>query len=367
MSARSGAAADDLELIGLTRTFREMARPAVGELSLAVPRGELVALLGPSGCGKTTALRMIAGLLEPDSGRILMEGRDVTRLPAEKRPAVMVFQNHLLFPFLNAVDNIAFGLRMQHLSRAAIAERVEPIVARMQLSGLENRRAHELSAGQRQRVALARALVLRPRILLLDEPLANLDAELREEMRALILSIREEFQLTVVLVTHDQEEAALLGDRVAVMFDGRLHQLSTARELYLRPRTAAIARFLGNTNLLRATFDGRRLSTPYGSFAPPEGAPPIARGADCCLLVLPDGARIVPGGPAGAPDDGCLHVPATIERASFLGTHLRYEVRVDGARWVLEEERRASTIEPGARVTLSISVDGLWPLAAEDG
>ncbi|MBI5830071.1 MAG: ABC transporter ATP-binding protein, partial [Chloroflexi bacterium] len=225
----------------LTRRFGNVA--AVNALSLEIQSGEMVACLGPSGCGKTTTLRMIVGLLLPSGGDILFDGKSMLTVPTEKRGAVMVFQKHLLFPTLTIAQNVGFGLRMRGLPQNEIAARVTEMLELVHLPGFENRRAHELSGGQQQRVALARGLIIRPRVLLLDEPLANLDANLRLEMRELIRSIQQELKITSIFVTHDQEEAVMLADRVALMFDGVLQQFDAPRVFYERPLNAAIARF----------------------------------------------------------------------------------------------------------------------------
>ncbi len=214
-----------VSLIDLGKTWPGMARPALEGLSLEIAKGELVALLGPSGCGKTTALRIIAGLIQPTSGDLRFDGRPVLGLPPERRNAVMVFQNHLLFPHMNVVENVGFGLRMRGVQSADIAGRVDEMLSLVQLPDIGRRKPHELSAGQQQRVSLARALVLNPGVLLLDEPLANLDTQLRAGMRDLIRALQLRLKLTTLFVTHDQEEAAAISDRVALMLDGRLRQV----------------------------------------------------------------------------------------------------------------------------------------------
>ncbi|MCZ7545363.1 MAG: ABC transporter ATP-binding protein [Anaerolineae bacterium] len=223
-------------LENLTRRFGDVT--AVDNLNLEIDSGELVAFLGPSGCGKTTTLRMIAGLLEPTSGDVKFDGASILDTPVEKRGAVMVFQQHLLFANMNVEKNVGFGLRMRGVDRAAIRKRVAEMLDLVRLSGFEDRRPEELSGGQQQRVALARALVVEPRVLLLDEPLANLDANLRLEMRDLIRNIQRRMQITTIFVTHDQEEAVMLADRVALMFDGVIQQYTPPRAFYERPANA---------------------------------------------------------------------------------------------------------------------------------
>ncbi len=254
-----------LELEGLGKAFG--GRWAVRDLSLAVPPGSLVALLGPSGCGKTTTLRMIAGLVAPDSGDVRVGGDSILHLPAERREATLVFQQPTLFPHMDVAANVGFGLRMRGVPRGEIAARVREGLAAVQLGGYDRRKPGELSGGQQQRVALARALVASPRLLLLDEPLSSLDPSLRDEMRDLIARLHAERGITTVLVTHDRAEAMALASRVAFLSDGVLQQYDTPPGLYERPATAAVARFFGMTNLLpirqQSAVGGRQENTVY--------------------------------------------------------------------------------------------------------
>ncbi|MCA1666599.1 MAG: ABC transporter ATP-binding protein [Thermomicrobia bacterium] len=265
---RAGAVA--LDVVGLGKVYGD--KWAVADLSLAVPPGALVALLGPSGCGKTTTLRMIAGLIEPDAGDIHFDGASVARVPPERRGAVMVFQQPTLFSHLDVAANIGFGLRMRREPRAAIAERVRAALAQVQLSGMERRRIGQLSGGQQQRVALARALVTAPRVLLLDEPLSNLDPSLRDEMRDLIARLHAEQGITTVLVTHDRQEAMTLAERIAFLSDGSLHQYAVAPALYERPATVAVAQFFGMVNLFPAALTGGVAETALGRLRATDAA-----------------------------------------------------------------------------------------------
>src|SRR6267143_455559 len=228
------------------------ATPAVADISLDVQRGEFFGLLGPSGCGKTTTLRMIAGLEKPDSGTVEIDGNDITDLPAERRGFGMVFQNYALFPHLNVFENVAFGLRARHRPKPEIKERVKSALELVQLPGYEQRRVDELSGGQQQRVAIARAIAIEPALLLFDEPLSNLDVALREETRRELRALVKRLNLTAVYVTHDQEEAFALCDRIAVMSEGRVLQTGEPRELYHQPTSVEVAKFLGRNNLIRA-------------------------------------------------------------------------------------------------------------------
>lgn len=225
---------------------------AVADLSLSIERGEFFGLLGPSGCGKTTTLRMIAGLETPDAGQILFDGRDITSLSPERRGFGMVFQNYALFPHLNVFENVAFGLRARRKPKEEVAQKVADALALVQLPDYERRRVDALSGGQQQRVAIARAIAIEPALLLFDEPLSNLDVALREETRGELRELVARLGLTAVYVTHDQDEAFALCDRISVMSDGRILQTGAPRELYERPSQTEVARFLGRNNLIRA-------------------------------------------------------------------------------------------------------------------
>jgi len=245
----------DVELRGVVKRYGSAA--ALDGLSLAVSAGEFFTLLGPSGCGKTTALRSVAGFVTPDAGEVLIKGRSVTGVPPHRRQVGMVFQHYALFPHRTVAQNIAFGLRMQGLGRAEIAPRVEEALALVQLPGLGGRYPRQLSGGEQQRVALARAVVIRPAVLLLDEPLGALDKKLRERMQVELKRLQREIRITTVYVTHDQEEALTMSDRIAVMRGGRIEQIGAPLEVYERPQSAFVADFIGTTNLLR----GRLLDT----------------------------------------------------------------------------------------------------------
>src|SRR5215472_3113335 len=240
-----------LEITGLSKGFGSTT--AVEEVSLSIERGAFFALLGPSGCGKTTLLRLIAGFETPDTGRIVIDGIDVTKLPPYLRPVNMMFQSYALFPHLDVAGNVAFGLRQERMDRRRMAARVEEMLALVQMEGYARRRPHELSGGQRQRVALARALAKMPKLLLLDEPLAALDRRLRAETRSELIAIQERVGITFLVVTHDQEEALSMAACVAVMHRGRVVQTGAPAEIYERPASCFVADFVGEVNL----FEGR--------------------------------------------------------------------------------------------------------------
>jgi ABC-type Fe3+/spermidine/putrescine transport system ATPase subunit len=328
---------------------------AVDALNLAVDSGELVALLGPSGCGKTTTMRMVAGLLAPSSGDILFDGRSVLRIPAEKRGAVMVFQKHLLFPHMHVADNIGFGLKMRGVDRREIARRVSAMLALVQLPGYETRRAHELSGGQQQRVALARALVIEPAVLLLDEPLANLDANLRLEMRKLIRDLQQALGITTIFVTHDQEEAVMLADRVALMVDGQLQQYSTPRAFYEQPRNRTVARFFRNENFLPGYKTGAYVHTEVGTLhvqqatALPDG--PVV------LTLRPEQVLLNRTGPANCVD-------ALVRQVDYMGTYLQIMVQLGTVEWRVHAPTDCVLV-PGASVSLYLPPEQLWAFTAD--
>ena len=293
--------------------------PAVRNLSLDIPSGELVGFLGPSGCGKTTTLKMIAGLLYPTEGDITFDGVSVLDIPPEKRGAVMVFQNHLLFPYMSVLDNVGFGLRMRKFPKHEVNGRAEKMLDMVHLRGLENRRPSELSGGQQQRVALARALVTEPRLLLLDEPLSNLDAHLRYEMRELILELQRELKITTIFVTHDQQEAVILADRTAVIFDGVLQQFGGPREFYENPASERVAKFFGAENFLEGVKTGSRIDTRIGKLEIREEAAPDG---DVMISIRPN--SIVVGG------DGANTFTASVTDSLYIGNHTRIWAEING-------------------------------------
>ena len=258
------------DLILKNLTIRYGAEPVISDFNLEVRNGEMVSLLGPSGAGKTTILKTVAGLIQPQKGEIFIDGQPVHDLAPEKRNAVMVFQKTLLFPFLNVEQNIAFGLRMQGHKDADSQHRIDQILRLTDLTGLGRRKVHELSGGQQQRVSLARALVLKPAVLLLDEPLSNLDANLRQQMRELIQDIQAETRITTLFVTHDQAEALMISHRVCLLLNGRLRQTGEPRELFYLPADPEVARFFGGCNFIQGRLKNGVFRSQFGDVPAPE-------------------------------------------------------------------------------------------------
>src|SRR5712692_3050513 len=335
---------------------------AVHDVSLDVRDGEFVVLLGPSGCGKTTTLRMIAGFIAPTAGRVRLGGMDVTGRPPWKRNAGMVFQSYALFPHLTVAENVAFGLEMRKVPRSEIASRIAEALRLVRLGGLSERLPRQLSGGQQQRVALARALIIRPDVLLLDEPLSNLDAKLRETVRVEIRELQHELGITTVMVTHDQEEALIMADRLVVMSEGSVRQVGSQRDLYERPADRFVAGFVGRSNLLAGTVVGPgRFQTDGGiSIACLDGA--LGPGV---IALRPE--RLVLG-PASAGLEN--RVSGTVELVSYLGSSIDVHVRVSPAdRVVVSQPNRADSALPkaGDRIDVGWSASAAVVLTGEGG
>ncbi|MEV7389347.1 MULTISPECIES: ABC transporter ATP-binding protein [unclassified Streptomyces] len=331
-----------------TVEFRSLRREfgttvALDGLDLTVRPGEFLALLGPSGCGKTTALRMLAGFEHPDSGAVLVDGEDVTHVPAHRRDAGMVFQSYSLFPHLNAVDNVAFGLRMRKVGTAERRSRAAELLDLVGLGDKGERFPHQLSGGQQQRIALARALALRPRVLLLDEPLSALDAKVRLSLREEIRRLQQELGITTLFVTHDQEEALSIADRVAVMRAGQLEQCAEPAELYGRPATAFVAEFVGTMSRIPGTVKDGSVEV-LGRRLPVDGQAPDAAEVD--VLVRPEAVQVRADG-AGT---------ATVVATAFLGAVVRVTVRLaDGTEAKADlPAHDAAELGAGSAVTVSL-------------
>jgi spermidine/putrescine transport system ATP-binding protein len=366
-AAPAGDAVPDVRLVELTKRFRNVA--AVEGISLDIHPGEFFSLLGPSGCGKTTTLRMIGGFELPTSGRVELRGRDVTMDPPERRPVNMVFQSYALFPHLSVVDNVAFGLRRRKVPDSEARRRAGAALELVHLTGFDRRPPAELSGGQQQRVALARALVCEPTVLLLDEPLGALDLKLRRQLQVELKRVQSEVGITFVYVTHDQEEALALSNRIAVMDRGRIEQLGTPEELYDRPRTRFVAGFIGTTNLLAGTVlsvaGGDAVLELEAGGRCVVGAGGLAPGAAVEIAVRPEALELTP---RPGPEAGPGHPPpataggnagswlgGTIEQAAYLGTSISYQVRTDGGQLVVATVPRTQ-----GRIATGTPIDVRW-------
>jgi spermidine/putrescine transport system ATP-binding protein len=316
-----------IELEGVSKRYGKVA--AVQGVSLAIEEGEFFSLLGPSGCGKTTTLRMIAGFEVPDEGRIVLQGKDVTSVFSNRRPVNMVFQQYALFPHMSIYDNVAFGLKVKGVPRREHQGRVSELLRIVELEGLERRRPRQLSGGQQQRVALARALVNNPAALLLDEPLGALDVKLRKQMQLQLKAIQHDVGTTFVYVTHDQEEALAMSDRIAVMNSGRVEQVGSPREIYEHPQTAFVADFIGSLNVLELSVD--ELVGDYAVMRLDEAervvaavGPDIRIGDALRVAVRPEQVRITP--PGSVAPDGGSRLQGTIAELVFLGMYTQFHV-----------------------------------------
>jgi iron(III) transport system ATP-binding protein len=332
---------------------------AVAGVSFTVEAGTLVTLLGPSGCGKTTTLRMIAGLELPSEGRILIAGHDVTSLSATQRDVSMVFQSYALFPHMSVQDNVCYGLRRSGLGKSEATERARQGLEQVGLKGFEARQPSELSGGQQQRVAVARALVLKPSVLLFDEPLSNLDARLRRQMREEIRELQQRLGLTVVYVTHDQQEAMAVSDRIIVMNAGRIEQQGGPRDLYERPATSFLARFMGESNPAKGTvrrIDKARIRVRLGD-CEIDIADATANDGEATVAIRPETISVEPA-PCAA-----TSLAGTIVKASYLGTHMEYSIDTAAGRLFATCPRVERPLASGTPVGLVLAPRGVFVLA----
>jgi spermidine/putrescine transport system ATP-binding protein len=371
----NGASAStyDVELLGISKVFGTT--PAVRDLTLHVERGIFFSLLGPSGCGKTTTLRLIAGFEQPTTGRVLIRGTNMAGLPPYRRDVNTVFQSYALFPHMSVADNIAYGLRQRHVSRAEIRRRVHEALEMVRLVGVEERKPSELSGGQQQRVALARALINRPTVLLLDEPLSALDLKLRKEMQAELKTLQRTVGITFIYVTHDQEEALTLSNRIAVMNAGRLEQEGTPTEVYERPQTRFVADFIGLTNFITGTVGESRADSPAGAGARQVVVstaigeiicagiqPAVTNGERVTLTLRPERVQVV------APDtpvhSGWNLVPGVVMQATFLGAQHEYRVRAgdtsDGQQITVRQQNLGTLTDVAELEGHNIGLDRAW-------
>ena len=354
----------DIRLEGLVKNYGDVV--AVDGIDLHVPPGEFFTMLGPSGCGKTTTLRLIAGFERPDAGAILLDGVDMSRTPPHKRRVNTVFQSYALFPHKSVADNIAFGLRYQRVSKADMRRRVDEAMDLVRLQGLGDRRPAQLSGGQQQRVALARALVLEPPVLLLDEPLGALDARLRIDLQVELKRIQEQLEVTFIYVTHDQDEALTMSDRVAVMRDGRIEQCAAPQELYEQPETAFVANFLGAANLVPVTAKpgaGGATTLTLGDFALNSHAATEVSGP-ALAMIRPEYVRLEPHGASGE-----NRVPGMVEEVVYLGFHQDVRVRLATGALVradVPNDGEAPEYSQGDAVAVHLRAGNLQVLAADE-
>jgi putative spermidine/putrescine transport system ATP-binding protein len=355
-----------VELDRVTRRYEGTAAPAVADLTLGIGRGEVFALLGPSGCGKSTTLRLIAGLERPDAGEVRLGGQSITDWPPERRRMGVVFQNYALFPHLGVAENVAFGLKARRTPAADTERAVREALELVQLTGLERRGVDQLSGGQQQRVALARALALRPDVLLLDEPLSNLDAALRDETRAVLRALLRRLGMTVLFVTHDQSDALAFADRIALMRAGRIVEAGTPESLYDSPETTFTATFLGGANVIpaRTAGDGRTVEVADSAGTPArlevgawaEGLEQAPAGTPVTVIARPERVAVV-----GEPGDHSL--PARVTDRVFLGPTVRLVLRLDAG---IEIRALVPRAPAGDRVWAALGPDVLRALPAAE-
>ena len=323
-------------------------------LNLDIHDKEFVTLLGPSGCGKTTTLRLIAGFLEPNSGKVLLKGEDITGVPPYKRPVNTVFQKYALFPHLNVYENVAFGLRLKKLPEETIRPKVLEMLETVGLRGFERRSINQLSGGQQQRVAIARSLVNQPRVLLLDEPLGALDLKLRKEMQLELKRLQREMNITFVYVTHDQEEALTMSDTVVVMNKGNIQQIGSPQDIYNEPRNAFVAKFIGDSNILDGlmekdflvSFGGQEFACVDRGFKPRE---PVQ------VVIRPEDVDIVP------PSAGKL--TGLVREVIFKGVHFEMHVDVEGKEWLIHSTQAS---QPGELIGMNIGPDEIHIMSREE-
>ncbi|MEV1175869.1 ABC transporter ATP-binding protein [Nonomuraea sp. NPDC049784] len=331
-------------------------------VDLTIQAGEFFTLLGPSGCGKSTMLRMVAGFVAPTTGSIRFGDRDVTNLPPHKRGVGMVFQNYALFPHMSVADNVAYGLKVRRVARGDRAARVDAALSMVGLQSMADRRIDQLSGGQQQRVALARAVVIEPALLLLDEPLSNLDAKLREETRMQIREVQKKAETTAVYVTHDQAEAMAMSDRIAVLADGKAHQIDTPRRIYREPATSFVARFIGRSNVLPVTVveagsESATVSLGGGTIAVPRSPHmAVSNGAPAELAVRPEAIRLS--------SEVEAQLGGVVTQVEYMGATVTVDIDVDGTHVVVSAPDRTPVPDQGARVGLAVDERNTWLIPA---
>lgn len=342
-----------IELRHISKVYSDNGFKAVDDFNLEVKRGEFVTFLGPSGCGKTTTLRMIAGFEMPTSGEILLNGEDISQLPANKRPINTVFQRYALFPHMNIYDNIAFGLKLKKLPKEEIRKKVKRVLDIVDLEGFENRKISTLSGGQQQRIAIARALVNEPEILMLDEPLGALDLKMRQEMQIELKHMHDELGITFIYVTHDQEEALTMSDKIVVLSEGRIQQIGTPEDIYNEPQNAFVADFIGESNIFKGIMTGHmKVRFCGGEFM---GMDDVPEGTLVDVVVRPEDVIIT------KPEDGI--VEGEVVSVIFKGMH--YEVTVESGKYEMVI-RTTKCYSVGERIGMKLEPDGIHIMLAED-
>ena len=342
-----------IELRHISKVYSDNGFKAVDDFNLEVKRGEFVTFLGPSGCGKTTTLRMIAGFEMPTSGEILLNGEDISQLPANKRPINTVFQRYALFPHMNIYDNIAFGLKLKKLPKEEIRKKVKRVLDIVDLEGFENRKISTLSGGQQQRIAIARALVNEPEILMLDEPLGALDLKMRQEMQIELKHMHDELGITFIYVTHDQEEALTMSDKIVVLSEGRIQQIGTPEDIYNEPQNAFVADFIGESNIFKGIMTGHmKVRFCGGEFI---GMDDVPEGMLVDVVVRPEDVIIT------KPEDGIIE--GEVVSVIFKGMH--YEVTVESGKYEMVI-RTTKCYSVGERIGMKLEPDGIHIMLAED-
>ena len=328
----------------------------IKNVNLNFEKGHFITFLGPSGCGKTTLLRMIAGFYEPDEGEILLNGKNIEKVPPYDRNTAMVFQEYALFPHMNVFDNVSYGLRVKKKSKDEIEKRVKQALALMQLEGMEKRFPNQMSGGQQQRVAVARALVMNPEVLLLDEPLSNLDAKLRENVRVELRQIQQKMGLSTIYVTHDQSEALSMSDAIVVLKDGIVHQVGTPQEIYFEPKTAFVADFIGTTNLISLKGESGN-QVAYGGTVF-TSSNPVKEGSEYVASVRPESAGLFKN-----PVENQVNLKAHITNTMFLGEKVRYFLRdALDKEWIVDAFDPGRTIHQGD-VYVTFPAEKAWVIA----
>ena len=343
-----------LELNNITKSFTKEESVLKG-ISLTIDKGEFITLLGSSGCGKTTTLRIVAGLEMPDSGKVFLEGKDVTELAPEDRDVNTVFQNYALFPHMNVADNIGYGLKLKKIPKAEIRKKVTEMLELVQLPGFEKRKPSELSGGQKQRVAIARSLVNNPRVLLLDEPLGALDLQLRRAMQIELKKLQKKLGITFIYITHDQEEAINMSDRIAVMNNGKFEQIGTPDEIYNHPKTSYVATFVGNSNILKGTAESSKenivnIKVSGGTVPVFNDGPTVKGGESVTLAVRSENIHLDETGTKG--------IPAEVVEKSFAGGMLRVVLKLqDDTEIIASRYGIDAGVQPGQKVSCSFAAE----------